>query len=139
MDQRFGPASAFLSQAYLKKGLNEQAILAAQDPANSAPGVSVYMTILGNAYALSRKKMEAEQVLAELKDLSKRQYVQPSYIAMVHAGLGERDQAFEWLEKAFASRDDRLVFVMNDPLMDSLASDPRFQDLTRRIGLPKRR
>lgn len=138
-EQRFGPASAFLSQAYAKKGMNEQAILTAQEPARSAPGVSVYVTILGNAYAISGKKVEAENVLAQLKELSKRQYVQPSYIAMVHAGLGDRDQSFEWLERAYTSRDDRLVFVMTDPLMDSLASDPRFQDLSRRIGLPERR
>ena len=119
--------------------MNEQAILTAQEPARSAPGVSVYVTILGNAYAISGKKVEAENVLAQLKELSKRQYVQPSYIAMVHAGLGDRDQSFEWLERAYTSRDDRLVFVMTDPLMDSLASDPRFQDLSRRIGLPERR
>ena len=139
MDQRFGPASAFLSQAYAKKGMNEQAMLTAQEPAKSAPGVSVYVTILANVYAMCGKKAEAETVLAQLNELSKRQYVQPSYIAMVHAGLGDKDQAFEWLEKAYASRDDRLVFVMTDPLMDSVASDPRFQNLARRIGLPEQR
>jgi Flp pilus assembly protein TadD len=118
--------------------MHERAILTAQEPAKSAPGVSVYVTILGNAYAISGKRDEAERVLAQLKELSKRQYVQPSYIAMVHAGLGDKDQAFEWLEKAYSNRDDRLVFVMTDPLMDSLGSDPRFQDLSRRIGLPER-
>lgn len=139
MDQRFGPASAFLSQAYLKKGMNEQAIRAAEDPVKSAPGVSVYLTMLGNAYAISGKKSDAEKMLARLKELSTGQYVQPSYIAMLYAGLGERDQTFEWLEKAYANRDDRLVFVMTDPLMDDIQRDPRFQDLLRRIGLPERR
>jgi hypothetical protein len=52
---------------------------------------------------------------------------------------GEQDQAFEWLEKAYTTRDDRLVFVMNDPLMDIIIADPRFQNLSRRIGLPERR
>ncbi len=139
MDQRFGPASAFLAQAYLKKGMNQQSMLTAEDPVKSAPGGSVYLTILGNAYAMSGKKDEAEKVLAQLKELSSRHYVQPSYVAMLNAGLGERDQAFEWLEKAFSGRDDRLVFVMTDPLMDDLYADRRFQDLFRRIGLPEPR
>lgn len=136
MDRSFGPASAFLSQALMKKGMHEKAISAAQEPARSAPGVSVYLTILGNAYAMSGRRSEAEHILAELKDLSTRQYVQPSYIAMLYAGLDDRDQAFEWLEKAYASRDDRLVFVMTDPMMDSVRSDARFQSLSRRIGIP---
>ena len=139
MDKHFGPASAFLAQAYLKKGLNEQAIATAQEPATAAPGVSVYLTILASAYAMSGKTNEAKHLLAELTDLSKRQYVQPSYIAMLYAGLGEKDPAFEWLEKAYANHDDRLVFVMTDPLMDSLSKDPRFQNLSSRIGLPERR
>jgi hypothetical protein len=58
---------------------------------------------------------------------------------MLYASLGEKDAAFEWLEKAFTNRDDRLVFVMTDPLMDSLSKDPRFQNLSSRIGLPERR
>jgi len=136
-DRSFGPASAFLSQAYLKKGLHSEAILAAQEPARAAPGVSVYLTILGNAYATSGKRAEAESVLAELKELAGRQYVQPSYIAMLAAALGDKDQALEWLEKAYSNRDDRLVFVMTDPLMDSVRTDSRFQDLSRRIGLPQ--
>jgi len=63
----------------------------------------------------------------------------PKARGMVYAGLGDKDQAFEWLEKAHANCDDRLVFVMTDPLMDSLGSDPRFQNLARRIGLLERR
>ena len=139
IDRHFGPASAFLSQAYLKKGLNEQAILTAEELVKSAPGVSVYLTMLGNAYAISGKKNEAQNMLSRLKELSSGHYVQPSYIAMLYAGLGDRDQAFEWLEKAFTIRDDRLVFVMTDPLMDSISGDSRFQDLARRIGLPEHR
>ena len=138
-EQHFGPACAFLCEAYLKKGLYEKAILIAQEPVKFAPGTSVYLTILGNAYATSGKKSEAENVLAELKELSKRQYIQPSYLALLYSGLGDKDQALQWLEKAYEEHDDRLIFVITDPLIDNLRSDPRFDELTRRIGLPKMR
>jgi serine/threonine protein kinase/TolB-like protein/Tfp pilus assembly protein PilF len=137
MEQRFGPAYAFLCEAYLKKGKHEQAILAAQEPVKFAPGTSVYLTILGNAYATAGRRAEAERVLAELKELSKRQYVQPSYISLLYSGLGDKEQALEWLEKAYADRDDRLIFVITDPMLDDIRPDPRFQDLARRIGLPQ--
>ena len=100
-----------------------------------APGTSVYLTILGSAYATAGKRGEAGQVLAELKELSKRQYIQPSYIALLYSSLGDKDQALQWLEKAYTDRDDRLIFVLTDPLIESMHSDPRFQDLARRIGL----
>ena len=139
MEKQFGPASAFLAQTYAMKGMHEQAITTAQVPVKSAPGVSLYLTILGTAFATAGRKHEAESVLSELRDLAKRQYVQPSYIAMLYCGLGDRDQAFDWLEKAFNTRDDRLLFVMTDPLMDRLESDPRFPNLAHRMGIPERR
>jgi len=136
-EPNFGPACAFLCEAYLKKGMYEKAILTAQEPVKFAPGTSVYLTILGNAYATSGNKSEAENVLAELKELSKRQYIQPSYMALLYSGLGDKDQALQWLEKAYEERDDRLIFVITDPLIDNIRSSPRFDELMRRIGLPK--
>jgi len=137
IERRFGPAYAFLCEAYLKKGMYEKAILAAQEPVKFAPGTSVYLTILGNAYATSGKRDEAEKVLAELTELSKRQYVQPSYMSLLYSGLGDKERALEWLEKAYVNRDDRLIFVISDPMIDNIRSDSRFQELVRRIGLPQ--
>jgi serine/threonine protein kinase len=137
IERRFGPAYAFLCEAYLKKGMYEKAILAAQEPVKFAPGTSVYLTILGNAYATSGKRDEAEKVLAEITELSKRQYVQPSYISLLYSGLGDKDRAIEWLEKAYVNRDDRLIFVITDPMIDNIRSDSRFQEIVRRIGLPR--
>jgi hypothetical protein len=62
-------------------------------------------------------------------------YVPAYYIAQVHTGLGDRERAFAWLERAYADRDSLLVYVNVDPHLDSLRSDPRFVDLSRRIGL----
>jgi hypothetical protein len=81
------------------------------------------------AYAVSGRQHEARKILDLLKWLSRRRYVMP-YIA-----LGDKDQAFAWLQKANDRRDDRLMFLNVDPFCDSLRSDPRFSNLVRIIGL----
>ncbi len=91
---------------------------------------------LGYAYARAGKSAEARKVLSELKELSKRRYVSGCDFAAIYAGLGEKDQAFASLERAYEQRDYRLITVNMLPLLDPLRSDPRFQDLLRRIGLP---
>jgi hypothetical protein len=58
-------------------------------------------------------------------------------VALIHAGLGEKDQAFEWLERAYEERDKGLLFLRIDPPLDPLRSDPRFQDLLRRMNFPE--
>jgi serine/threonine protein kinase/Flp pilus assembly protein TadD len=137
MEPQFGPAYAFICEAYAKKGMAEEAIQAAREPVKFAPKTSVYLTLLGCIYATFGKRQEAEAVIVDLKELAKQQYVQPSYIAMLYCGLGDKDQAFEWLDKAYTDRDDRLIFVITDPLLDKLRSEERFQQLVRRIGLPQ--
>jgi hypothetical protein len=57
-------------------------------------------------------------------------------IALIYAALGEKDEAFAWLEKSFEARDKGLTFLKIDPCLDPLRSDPRFQDLIRRVGFP---
>jgi hypothetical protein len=78
------------------------------------------------------------KTLEELKDLSKRRYVAPADMAKIYAALGEKDQAFEWLQKAYEVRSAWLVWLKVEPLWDSLRSDPRFADLLRRVGFPTR-
>jgi hypothetical protein len=70
-----------------------------------------------------------------LQEEAKHKYVSPYNIARIHTGLGEQDQAFAWLEKAYAERDSNLTNIKVQPDFDSLHSDPRFADLLRRIGL----
>ena len=74
-------------------------------------------------------------MLATLKKMSEQQYVSPMDIAMVHTALGEKDRAFEWLEKAYADQSEMLLFLPIYPPFDSLRADPRFQDLVRRVGV----
>ena len=91
---------------------------------------------LGYTYAVSGNKGEAQKLLDELNELSAQGYIPPFDIALIHLGLGEKDQAFEWLEKAYEERSRWLTGLKVDPIFDSLRSDPRFIDLLNRVGLP---
>ena len=89
---------------------------------------------LGRAYAVSGKPDEARKILQELVARAKQRYV-PSYqIALVHAGLGDKDKAFEYLEKAFEERSTLLTYLKMDPRFDSLHRDSRFQVMLRRLN-----
>ena len=81
------------------------------------------------------RRAEAEQALAELEAQAARQYISPLAFVLIHAGLGEIDQAFEWLERAYQARDPKLPYVNVHPRWDGLRADPRFGDLLRRMGL----
>jgi len=67
--------------------------------------------------------------------MAKQRYISPGSIALIYAALGDKDQAFAWLEKADKGRDGILARLKVDPRFDSLRSDPRFADLVRRVGL----
>jgi tetratricopeptide (TPR) repeat protein len=86
-------------------------------------------------YAIAGKKDEARKILNELKELSKQQYVSPYMVAIGYAALGEREQAFEWLEKVAEEKSYYVVWLKVDPIWDAFRTDGRFQDLLRRIGL----
>jgi TolB-like protein/DNA-binding winged helix-turn-helix (wHTH) protein len=95
----------------------------------------LYRALLANAYALAGERAKALSALDELKALSQQRYVSPLDIAVVYTGLGDRNSAFQWLEKAYQERTMRIQ-ELPEPIFDSLRSDPRFRDLMRRIGLP---
>ena len=78
-------------------------------------------------------KDEAQRILDQMK--STKEYVSPIDMIHLYLSLGDREQAFKWLQKAYEERDGQLGFLKVDPYMDSLRSDPRFQDLLRRVGL----
>jgi TolB-like protein/DNA-binding winged helix-turn-helix (wHTH) protein/Tfp pilus assembly protein PilF len=92
---------------------------------------------LGFAYALAGRKNDAESMLAKLNELSNKQHVHPDLVAGVYAGLGRKEEAFEWLEKAYQVHARDLLELKYDPHFTNLRSDPRFTDLVWRIGLPQ--
>jgi hypothetical protein len=91
---------------------------------------------LGHAYAVSGQRREALKVLAELNERSKQSYVSSYDIAAIHAGLGDKDTAFKWLDKAYEERSGMLPHLRWEPRLDPLRSAPRFQDLLRRMNFP---
>jgi TolB-like protein/Tfp pilus assembly protein PilF len=124
-----------LSWAYVARGDYAQAISELQKLI-SLSGSHVF-SLIHLAYALARsgKSNEARRHLNELLKLAKRRYVSPYSIAVIFAGLNEPEQAFEWLERAWAERADAMTYLKVDPRLDGLRDDPRFARLLRRVGL----
>ena len=138
LDQNFPPGRAFLLAAYEQKGMYGEAIAEFKRaiPAKGISEVGLLRAGLGHTYAVSGKKSEARKVLAELKQLSEQGYVPAPSIALIYAGLGEKDQAFAWLEQGYEERAFQMQWIKIEPRWDSLRSDPRFQDLLGRLGVP---
>ncbi|MDQ3256650.1 MAG: tetratricopeptide repeat protein, partial [Acidobacteriota bacterium] len=135
LDPNFWVAHLTLGKVYLRKGMYAEAIAEFTKAREFSRGNTETISMVGYAQALSGNQAQAQAVLDELKSLSTQRYVPPHNIAMVYNGLGERDEAFAWLEKAYEERDVRLTFLKVDPKWDSFRPDPRFADLLRRIGL----
>lgn len=92
-------------------------------------------SIIGHAYAMSGNPSKARTVLESLKKRAQTQYVPAAHIARIYAGLGDRPEAFAWLERAFQERSPWVVHIRWDPTFDPIRSDPRFTALLHRVGL----
>jgi len=137
LQPNFSLVDAFLPAAFEQKGKYDQAIAGFQNgiALKGSTELSFLMSGLGHVYGVSGKKAEARALLDELKQMSLQEYVPAESIALVYAGLGEKDQAFAWLEKAYGERSFGVAWLKVEPRWDSLRSDPRFADLLRRVGL----
>ena len=96
-----------------------------------------YLAGLGRALAVAGKPEEARKIFRELEESWPRTYVSPYFVARLLAALGEDDQAFEWLERAYVERDFWLLYIKALPGLEKLRGDPRFQDLLRRMNFPE--
>jgi len=135
MDPNFALAHNQLAQAYLQKHMLEEAVQEFQIAVQLSGGSPTTTANLARAYAASGKRSEAVKLLNDLKKRSSPSYSDASEIATIYASLGDTRQAMEWLEKAYEGRFNPGVLLR--PGFDSLRSDARFQDLVRRIGLPR--
>jgi tetratricopeptide (TPR) repeat protein len=125
----------YLGRAYQQKGRFPEAI-AAFKQGISLEGTTEVWSSLGHVYAVAGKREEAQKVIDHLKELSVHEYVAPYNFAVIYAGLGDKDEAFVWLNRAYQERSYLLTYLTVDERLDNLHSDPRFDELRRRIGLP---
>ena len=93
------------------------------------------LTGLAHGEAVAGNREEAQKILQGLNEMAKKEYVSPFYVALVYTGLGEDNQALDWLEKAHKDRSNGLIFIAVDPELDSLRSLAKFKDLQRQMGL----
>jgi serine/threonine protein kinase/tetratricopeptide (TPR) repeat protein len=128
----------YVAVGYEGLGHPEQAVSEYQRAVDLSQRDSDTMAGLAHAYAATGKRAEAEKILSELQRQSKVTYVSPYMIAVIYAGLGQKDKAFEFLEKAYQERSpDIAYFLRADLRLDTLRPDPRFQDLLRRVAFPQ--
>jgi tetratricopeptide (TPR) repeat protein len=137
LDANYAPAYTWLGHAYLKKRAHEDAISASEKAKSleDSPKRQGRFAWLAFAYAASGRTDQARKMLEELKGIAKQRYIPPYNFALIYTGLDDKDQAFAFLEKAYAEHSQQLVSFKSEPLWDSLHSDPRFTDLLRRVGL----
>ncbi|MEP7212022.1 MAG: tetratricopeptide repeat protein [Acidobacteriota bacterium] len=137
LDPTFPPANQFLPVAFELKGDVDKAIalFKASPLADKAGEFSMTTAGLGYAYAKKGQKAEALAVLDDLRRISGEGFVPSSSFALLFAGLGDKDQAFLRLEKAYEEHEFQLQWLAIEPRWDSLRSDPRFTNLISRIGL----
>jgi eukaryotic-like serine/threonine-protein kinase len=137
LDPTFWFNPLFLGRAYEQKGRLPEAIAEFQSALELDKNTEIW-SALGHAYAVSGNRAEAQKVLDHLKGSSAHSYVSPYSSAVIYAGLGEKDQAFAWLERAYQERSYFMaVYLTTDARLDSLHADSRFGELRRRVGLPE--
>ena len=135
LDPNFADVHYVLGFAYLKAGRIEEATAEFQKSVDLSGRASTYLGNLGYCYAVTGRRAEALTILKELEEKYTQGKSSAQFLAGVYAGLGEKDQAFAWLEKDFQQRSGQLPTIAWRLHFDGLRSDPRYHDLLRRMGL----
>ncbi len=136
LDTNYLMTYTVLGQAYAAASRFEEAIGAMQNAVNFSGGLPFTTAALGYAFGRAGKRSDATKSLRDLDQRSGAEYVSPFCVALVHAGLGDEDQALTWLDRAYEERSHWLVYLKAWPLFDELRADARFAALLGRVGLP---
>jgi TolB-like protein/DNA-binding winged helix-turn-helix (wHTH) protein len=123
-----------LASLYLQTGRQREAIAEFQKDTAESHRAALQLMYLGHALGVSGARAEGQRVLEEM--LSQRRYFPPEYIAIVYEGLGQREQALQWFEKAYAEHSMN-GWILPDPQLDQIRAEPRFKEIMRRMGLPQ--
>jgi TolB-like protein len=125
----------FFALAYQQQGKIGEAAAEFKKAIQLSGSVTFTTAGLGHLYASAGKSAEARAILDELRSRARKTYVPAYDLALVCAGLGWTDDAFEWLDKAFEERSGWLTYLKAEPRLDSLRGDSRFHGLLRRVRL----
>jgi serine/threonine protein kinase/tetratricopeptide (TPR) repeat protein len=136
LDSNFPITYWILGLVLRKMGRFELAIAEGEKGVTLSGGSPLLRAALAQTFGAARRREEAIQILNDLTKLAKQKYVPSYFFAGMHIGLGEDDRALEYLENSYEERSHWLVYLHIDPGMDGLRSNPRFQNLLRRVGLP---
>ena len=134
LDPNSAWARTFLGRAYLSKGMQQRGIKELETARRDGPDDVFVLGLLGYGYAVTGRRADALKVLQRFDEMEKHRYVSRAARVYVYAGLGDKDKAFEWLEKAYQERSDALAWFRQEPESKSLRTDPRFAALMRKIG-----
>jgi TolB-like protein/Tfp pilus assembly protein PilF len=136
VDPTLVQARVCLGLSYEGKASYPEEMAELQKALDLSGGDTNEVAALGRTYALAGRTADAMKSLNELTMRSQQTYVQPAWVAVIHTALGDTDQAFDWLERAFNDQSASLVLLKVDPAFDPIRKDARFLDLMRRVGLP---
>jgi tetratricopeptide (TPR) repeat protein len=124
-----------MGRAYTQKGMYEEAISMLQKGRSLSGDIPSILGALGQTYALANRAGDARRLLEELAELAKRRHVSSTCFALIHLGLGEKEQALDWLETGARGRETSLAGLKVHPAYDNLRGEPRFQALLRKLGM----
>jgi tetratricopeptide (TPR) repeat protein len=136
LDAHFAPAHQTLAWVYLHSGKKQEAIREFQNALQLSGTDEMDLELdLGFAYAVTGKQDEARRILAKLEKLHEQGVVPSGSVAILHGALGESNEAFAWLEKAYEEHDPQLTYIKAGRRFEPLRKDPRFGQFVHRVGL----
>ncbi|MGH7537800.1 MAG: tetratricopeptide repeat protein [Gemmatimonadales bacterium] len=135
LDPRYPRGHSTLGWALLKKGMEAEGLAALERAVSLSPDDGLWLSQLGQAYALAGKIDAARAVLRQLQERSRQSYVSPYHLAYVYTGLGDQDQAMDCLERAFEERSGAVYGIKGSFLFATLRSHPRFTALLKKMNL----
>jgi TolB-like protein/DNA-binding winged helix-turn-helix (wHTH) protein/Tfp pilus assembly protein PilF len=134
LEANFGIAHYQLGQALVQKSLSDRAIPEFERAIELSGSNPIFVANLAHAYAVAGRSEDARKIISDLEERQRQSASVEAGIALIYVGLGDKEQAMAWLNKAYQARFNPSVLLR--PGFDPLRSDDRFQDLVRRIGLP---
>lgn len=137
LDPNFPAAYQYIALSYIRQGRAAEAIASAEKGVEMSNRSGISLGDLGFVYALAGRKEDARSIIRELESKYARREAKPPFVAVVYAGLGERDKMFEWLEKGFEERSGQLAEIRWQMPFDPFRDDSRYKDLLKRMNLPE--